>query len=34
MKNIQEDYLKALKKAGVKEPKSLPVANKTTGKNR
>jgi len=30
--NIQEDYLKALKKAGVKKPKSLPVANKTTGK--
>ena len=30
--NIAEDYLLALKKAGVKNPKPLPVANKTVGK--
>jgi len=30
---IAEDYLLALKKAGVRNPKPLPVANKTVGKN-
>tara|TARA_B100000902_G_C27311171_1_gene918505 strand:- start:2219 stop:3007 length:789 start_codon:yes stop_codon:yes gene_type:complete len=30
--NIAEDYLLALKKAGVQNPKPLPVANKTVGK--
>jgi hypothetical protein len=30
---IAEDYLLALKKAGVSNPKPLPVANKTVGKN-
>ena len=30
--NIEEDYITALKKAGVKDPKPLPFANKTTGK--
>ena len=32
--NIREDYLSALKKAGVKNPKKLPVANKTVGKKK
>tara|TARA_B110000967_G_scaffold147092_1_gene150592 strand:+ start:1680 stop:2459 length:780 start_codon:yes stop_codon:yes gene_type:complete len=31
--NIAKDYLLALKKAGVNNPKLLPVANKTLGKN-
>ena len=30
--NIAEDYLLALKTAGVETPRPLPVANKTTGK--
>ena len=30
--NIAEDYLCAMKKAGVKNPRPLPVANKTAGK--
>jgi len=30
--NISEDYLLALKRAGVETPRPLPVANKTTGK--
>ena len=30
--NIAEDYLLALKKAGISNPKPLPVANKTAGK--
>jgi hypothetical protein len=30
--NIAEDYLLALTKAGIKNPSSLPVANKTAGK--
>lgn len=30
--NIAEDYLWAMKKAGVKNPRPLPVANKTAGK--
>ncbi len=30
--NIREDYLTALKKAGVLNPRPLPVANKTVGK--
>lgn len=32
--NIAEDYLTCLKKAGVKDPRPLPVANKTQGKMR
>ena len=31
--NLAEDYLLALKKVGVSNPKPLPVANKTLGKN-
>ena len=30
--NIQEDYITALKKAGIKDPLPLPLANKTFGK--
>ena len=30
--NIENDYVEALKKAGVNEPRKLPVANKTVGK--
>ena len=30
--NINEDYKTALKNAGVKNPKPLPLANKTVGK--
>ena len=30
--NIQSDYLKALRMAGVKNPRPLPIANKTSGK--
>ena len=30
--NIEKDYLEALKKAGIKNPRPLPVANKTAGK--
>lgn len=33
-KNIREDYLSALKKAGVSNPRPLPVANKTAGKKK
>ena len=32
--NIGDDYLKALKKTGVKNPKPLPAANQTVGKDR
>ena len=32
--NITEDYLIALKQAGVKRPRALPVANKTIGKKK
>ncbi len=32
--NIAEDYLLALKKSGVKNPRPLPVANKTAGKKK
>jgi len=32
--NIEEDYLLALKKAGVSNPKILPVENKTEGKQK
>ena len=32
--NIAEDYVIALKKAGVKSPRALPVANKTIGKKK
>ena len=32
--NITEDYVIALKKVGVKNPRSLPVANKTIGKKK
>ncbi len=32
--NIAEDYLNCLNKAGVKDPRPLPVANKTKGKKR
>ena len=31
--NIVEDYLTCMKKAGIKNPKPLPIANKTEGKN-
>jgi hypothetical protein len=31
---FSEDYLLALKKAGISNPKPLPVANKTVGKNK
>jgi len=31
--NIAEEYLICMKKAGVKDPKPLPIANKTSGKN-
>ena len=30
--NIAEDYIAALKKAGIKNPRKLPFANKTSGK--
>ena len=30
--NIENDYIEALKKAGIKNPRPLPVANKTVGK--
>jgi hypothetical protein len=30
--NIEEDYITALEKAGINNPKRLPVANKTSGK--
>ncbi len=30
---IEKDYITALQKAGIKNPKKLPVANKTEGKN-
>ena len=33
-KNIANDYLTALKKAGVTNPRPLPVANKTVGKKK
>ena len=32
--NIAEDYKIALQKAGVKNPKDLPKANKTVGKKK
>lgn len=32
--NIENDYLEALKKAGVVNPRPLPIANKTEGKNK
>ena len=32
--NISEDYLTTLKKAGVENPRPLPVANKTAGKKK
>ena len=32
--NITQDYKTALKKAGIKNPKALPIANKTSGKKK
>ena len=32
--NIESDYLQALEKCGINDPKPLPVANKTIGKNK